>query len=305
MRVIGILTSGSERARGARTLLGFAAILLIGLADSLTGRNLSLSLFYLFPIAFISWTSRGFWGTFAAVVGTGIWVGAVLATGPGYSHWLLLSWNAAMRLGIFLAVSFLIFELRKTLDHVQALSRIDSLTGAANSRQFQQVLRAEIDRSQRYKRPFTLAFVDLDNFKAVNDTQGHCVGDSVLQSVVGVLRADLRKTDTIARIGGDEFALLLPECALVQAPVVIERARGKLMEAMKSNSWPVTFSIGVVSCQDRHRSPEELIGIADRFMYAAKSNGKNGVRYAGDCTDEAAPPPPPNLGASDPAPEHP
>lgn len=112
------------------------------------------------------------------------WLAADAGAGHSYPHVLVMCWNALTRFGVFLLVSLLISELRGALDHLRELSRTDSLTGAVNFRHFQELVRTEIDRSERYKRTFTLAYIDADNFKAVNDIYGHSVGDRLLRSVV-------------------------------------------------------------------------------------------------------------------------
>ena len=94
---------------------------------------------------------------------------------------------------------------------MRASSRSDPLTGVANSRVFLELLKREIARARRYKRPLTLAYLDLDNFKSVNDILGHAMGDKVLQTVVSTVNANIRVTDVVGRLGGDEFVLLLPE----------------------------------------------------------------------------------------------
>ncbi|MFA4915140.1 MAG: GGDEF domain-containing protein [Syntrophales bacterium] len=111
----------------------------------------------------------------------------------------------------------------------------------------------EIERSQRHKHPFTVTYFDLDNFKTVNDRFGHSMGDNVLCTVVRYAKTHLRKMDIVARLGGDEFAFLLPETDQVQARVAISKIQISLLDEMYRNDWPVTFSIGVLTCIKRHK----------------------------------------------------
>jgi diguanylate cyclase (GGDEF)-like protein len=141
-------------------------------------------------------------------------------------------------------------------------------------------LSAELDRSRRYKRPFTLAYIDLDNFKIVNDSLGHGAGDEVLQTVVAVMREQIRRTDVVARLGGDEFALLLPETDLDAAHIAIEKIRSSLLLKMSERHWPVTASIGSLTCRDAQLSVDQLIKQADDLMYVAKSIGKNTASFS-------------------------
>lgn len=165
------------------------------------------------------------------------------------------------------------------MESERELARTDFLTGAFNSRSFHDVAQMEIDRSARYSHPFTIAFVDVDNFKTINDTYGHAMGDIVLRKIVTNIQQNLRKTDIIARVGGDEFAILLPETDMDTAPTVISNVQRKLLDEMRKNELPVTFSIGVLSLTASQLSVDEMLGIADQMMYAVKNGGKNNVYY--------------------------
>jgi diguanylate cyclase (GGDEF)-like protein len=170
--------------------------------------------------------------------------------------------------------------LKKAVEREQALAQTDYLTGAANARAFEYLLQQEINRLDRYQRPFAIAYIDLDDFKLVNDQLGHDAGDAVLRTVVQTGVAGLRKTDSVARLGGDEFALLLTETGPELAQLIVSGIHRELLAAMRRNNWPVTFSIGVVTCTGTPRSPHELLKLADDQMYAVKNSGKNGVRFS-------------------------
>ena len=166
------------------------------------------------------------------------------------------------------------------LEHEKELARTDYLTGAINSRLFFDLLQTEINRYQRYKNPFTIAYIDLDNFKTVNDEFGHATGDQVLSFVVNQTRKHLRKTDVVARLGGDEFALFLPETKQESAQVVISKLQHDILAGMKQNNWPVTLSIGVLTCIDTPSEAEKVIRMVDDLMYSVKRGSKNGIKYA-------------------------
>ena len=171
-------------------------------------------------------------------------------------------------------------ELRLSLNHEKQLARIDSLTGVANRRAFYELLQRERSRAQRHARVLTIAYIDLDNFKGVNDQFGHHAGDSVLISVATVMARNLRLADFIARLGGDEFAIVLADTSVEGARHVIDKIHSLLSQAMKENGLPITFSIGVVSFTDALGSVEEMIQKADELMYFVKSHGKSNVKYA-------------------------
>jgi len=139
------------------------------------------------------------------------WLIADFTSGHIYSHSAIPYWNMSVRLGTFLIITFLLSTLKSALEHEKELARTDSLTGIANRRYFIELANMEINRACRYKHPFTIVHIDLDNLKAVNDRFGHSTGDTVLRLVVNTIQNNIRATDIVARLGGDEFVILLPE----------------------------------------------------------------------------------------------
>lgn len=182
-----------------------------------------------------------------------------------------------MRLVYFAIVSLLVSRLRGVLNREAMLAHTDALTGLANNRAFYELIDEEILRSKRYGRPFTVAYIDLDNFKTVNDTQGHTVGDHLLQIVADTLRSNRRQTDILARLGGDEFAALFPETGYEMATKVIAKLNSRLREAMRDNGWAVTFSIGALTCEKLVDDTQDIVKAADKLMYTVKKSGKNNV----------------------------
>src|SRR5205085_680354 len=135
----------------------------------------------------------------------------------------------------------------------------------------------ERSRTVRYGRPLTLTYLDLDAFKQVNDTLGHAVGDELLKTVANTLRSSVRASDIVARVGGDEFALLLPESGVGTAEVVLRKLQSRLLHAMQEKQWPVTFSMGAITFLQIPHSCDDMLHSADQLMYEVKSHGKNGV----------------------------
>ena len=144
--------------------------------------------------------------------------------------------------------------------------------------------RRKLTVPQRYKNPFTIAYIDLDNFKTLNDDFGHNIGDQVLRFVVNQIIKYSRKTDVIARLGGDEFALLLPEIDQKSAQVVLSKLQCDILAGMQQNNWQVTLSIGVLTCIDAPYVAEDVVKMADDLMYSVKRVSKNGIKYA-TCTN--------------------
>lgn len=171
-----------------------------------------------------------------------------------------------------------------TLRRVEALSVTDDLTQLYNSRYLNQVLRREVKRASRSGRPLSLLFIDLDGFKGVNDTHGHLAGSASLVEAADVIRRSARETDVIARFGGDEFALILPDTGSEGAAAVGDRVRERIAEhaflAHKGLDIHLTVSVGVATLPDVAASAEELIRAADVAMYRVKESGKNNVFIA-------------------------
>ena len=251
----------------------------VGVADFLTGSELVFSLFYLIPIVLATWFSGRNLGL--ALSGTSAITSftADALAGPFYSQPGILYWNAAVRLSFFVVVTLLLPAL-KALQHEKQVARLDDLTGAANRRHFYEVAQTELDRSQRYEHPFTIVYIDIDSLKSVNDQWGHRIGDQLLCAVVHRAKRHLRKTDFLARLGGDEFIVLLPETDQEAAQITVSKIQFALLDEMRRHNWPVTFSIGALTCLDAHLTTDELIKKADDLMYSVKKNGKNAIAYA-------------------------
>ena len=170
------------------------------------------------------------------------------------------------------------------LKRAEALSVTDDLTHLYNSRYLNTVLRRETKRASRSGRPLSLLFIDLDGFKTVNDTHGHLFGSRALVEAAAVIRNSARETDVVARFGGDEFALVLPDTGGEGAFAVGERIRERLaaysfLSADRLNVR-LTASVGVATLPDVAASSEELMQAADKAMYAVKESGKNGIQAA-------------------------
>ena len=170
------------------------------------------------------------------------------------------------------------------LKRAEALSVTDDLTHLYNSRYLNLVLRRETKRASRSGRPLSLLFIDLDGFKAVNDTHGHQFGSRALVEAAAVIRQSARETDVVSRFGGDEFALVLPDTGGEGAYAVGERIRERLAEHRflvgDGLDIHLTASVGVATLPDVAASAEELVQAADKAMYQVKDSGKNGIQAA-------------------------
>ena len=169
-----------------------------------------------------------------------------------------------------------LIQLRRTQAALELLATHDPLTGALNARTFTERLGQELDRNRRYNRPIALLYLDLDDFKVVNDRHGHPTGDAVLQLVADAMRTTVRQSDIVGRLGGDEFAVLMPETEGPVAHAAATRLAANLRDVFRGTP-AVTVSIGVVSALGVVTSPDALLSRADQAMYEAKRAGKDRV----------------------------
>lgn len=261
-------------------LTGILVIGIIGILDYVTGSEFAFSLFYVIPIAYITWLTDKKIGLIACVISALVWLSADISTGNHYTHHFAIIWNTLIRLLFFVIISLLLSSLLDVLKREQELAHTDPLTGAMNSRRFYALAQMEVDRCRRYQHPFSLAYLDVDNFKNINDQFGHIKGDEVLCAIAQTAAKHLRETDTFARVGGDEFTILLPETGSGGARIVLEKLQGELSEQLAQNGYLITFSLGVLSCTVAPASVSDLIQMADRLMYSVKNHGKNSILFA-------------------------
>jgi diguanylate cyclase (GGDEF)-like protein len=170
----------------------------------------------------------------------------------------------------------------RLFNQMSTLAVTDTLTGLANRRGFFEVAEKEVERARRYGRSLCLVMFDIDDFKKVNDTHGHLIGDQVLRVLGTTARRTIRSTDTLCRFGGDEFLILMPESALDQALATAERLRQRISSEMvvvtAAGQLVLTISLGVVSLErETEETVEKLVERADAVMYRAKTSGKNRV----------------------------
>ncbi len=267
-----------QQSRVVIVIVGLLLIAITGLIDYAAGPELTFALFYVLIVAGVAWFTDPVTGLAASAIATIVWS---FAEGPGLelSHWGAWLWNAGVRFGFFALVLYLLNALQTLVRRIETQALHDPLTGLENRRGFMQAAAHEVNRSKRYGHFFSIAYIDIDDFARVNDQHGYKGGDEVLRQVAESLRRNLRVTDMVARLDGDEFALLLPLTDTRQAPFVIDKVSAHLRSVQEVQGWPVSFSIGVVSFARAPLSVDEALTLADDAMYAAKKNGKGGVCY--------------------------
>ena len=200
----------------------------------------------------------------------------------GYFSWA----SEVSRIVLLLGATILSMTIVRRSEELRVLSTHDTLTGLYNRAYFTERLREELIRAERYQHPVTVAIIDLDLFKAVNDQWGHHAGDVVLRSVADILRVGVRRTDSVARYGGEEFAFMFPEADVAEAAQLLERLR----ERIRSNEVHIlgntqtvttTFSGGVASTVHDGATLEQVMAQADARLLAAKAAGRDRIVTSG------------------------
>jgi diguanylate cyclase (GGDEF)-like protein len=250
------------------------------------GFDFVTTLLYVLPIGLAAWAAgrNAGWGVafFAALVESiSTWAAA-----RGRLHAGHLAVATLLELLVFLGAAHVMSQLRRYLDHERQVSRTDPVVGIGNARFFREMAGRELARAQRTRNPISLAYLDVDDFKLVNDQRGHQAGDALLAAVAATLRDALRGSDCAARVGGDEFAVLLPDTDAEAARQAVERLRARLSLELSRAGFPQTLSVGLVTFVTPPASLDALVSAADEAMYQAKRVQK------GDLQQQVLTPPP-------------
>lgn len=257
------------------TVIGLVCCLLLGIVDLVVPAGLELPFLYILPIAFTTWFAGKRMGILVSVICTLFLSHNYLSYSTTVEALDILS-----ALGIFIIFVLMLVRIRDLLEMESTLSRTDPLTGVMNQRAFSELVGYEIMRLQRENSPYSLVYLDIDNFKVVNDRFGHAKGDELLKAVASCLTDNLRKTDIVSRMGGDEFTIFYPATGQEPAKVITEKIKEKLDALSKANDWPTTISMGVVTCTSGKCELDGIVTVADKLMYEVKNTGKNDVLYA-------------------------
>lgn len=270
-----VLGSQSRAAIWIEALLLTAVVVMIDIG---TGADLNFSIFYLVPVIFATWfLSRGA-GLAVAFAGVVSWIALDLADFADLPAFVPL-WNGTVRLAMFALVVELVHLMRASKAREAALARTDSLTGVANGRAFSDRAATELATMKRTGGPITLAYVDLDHFKDVNDAVGHTEGDRLLLAVANAIRNRMREADMVARLGGDEFGILLPNTGPEAAVRVLAAAEKAIRHAV-DGPWGAGCTIGAVTFVEPPESVDFMVRAADELMYSGKRCGRARVEHA-------------------------
>ena len=262
--------------RYSRPLALTGAIALTGLiylANAMTPPEIKLGLLYLVPVLLVTWFEGIAWGAAFAVATALLRMIIEIEQVPTDRPAIALL-NQLTFLAVAGITIFAFGRIRLTQAQLRELALHDPLTRVLNTRAFMERLGAELKRARRYGRPLSVLYLDLDDFKRVNDSHGHETGDAVLKLVAEAIRRAVRQPDVVARLGGDEFGVLMPETDGDLADAAAARLAAELRQAFHGTPT-VTASIGVVSCAQTEVDATEVLRRADQAMYEAKGKGKD------------------------------
>jgi len=267
----------SPALRRALRLAAYVVLmLLVYWANVFTPSTARLAILYVVPVLLVTWTDGVVWGIVFGVASIGLREMVAWDQMPPETP---LGWRIANGAAYVAVVALAMAGLENLRRSQALLARLviqDQLTNVLNARAFAERLTQELDRNRRYPRPLALMYMDLDNFKVINDTHGHQTGDAVLRLVADAMRSSVRQADVVGRLGGDEFAVLMPETDAQLADAAAKRLVASLRNVFQGTP-NVTASIGVVSCTATDASTDDLLRRADQAMYDAKKMGKDRV----------------------------
>ena len=269
--------TASPSVRRALRLVGYVLLtLLVYWANALTPPAARLGILYIVPVLLVTWTDGLRWGIVFGIASIALRETVAWDQMPADTP---LGWriaNGASYVAVVAVAMAGLQTLRRSQAQLAQLVIQDQLTNVLNARAFSERLGQELDRNRRYPRPLALLYMDLDNFKVINDTHGHQTGDAVLRLVADAMRSSVRHADVVGRLGGDEFAVLMPETDAPLADAAAKRLVAGLRNVFKGTP-NVTASIGVVSCTATDASTDDQLRRADQAMYDAKKMGKDRV----------------------------
>lgn len=267
---------------GKRAIFTLALLLvaLCGYLDYLTRFEIAASFFYLIPITIAVWYIDQKAGGVIIVIYAILWLASNWQGGETCSSEAIHCFNALIRLVLFSGFSSLLNELKLALSHEHSLSRTDHLTGIHNNREFFDQAALELERARRLEYPLSIAYIDVDNFKQINDRLGHSEGDKLLKLLAQTTTDVIRKVDIFARIGGDEFVILFPNTDQEGALSAARKMESAIADRMKALPLPLTLSIGLVTFTSAPFTVDKLLQAADQLMYQSKRQGKSRITSA-------------------------
>ena len=268
-----------EHQRAYFFFLSLALVLFLIYLDVLSGLEVHLTALLLLPVYLAAWHVGYRAGLFISFLSALSLLIDPFMERKIHPHLWEVLWNIAVLFIFFGVVTYLLDRLRRELIHTARMARQDPLTELLNGRAFFEAAEQVRTAAIQDGRPFALCFLDLDEFKKVNDDLGHMTGDELLRIVAGAIRGNIREGDLAVRMGGDEFGVLFPGAGPEEVVGLVERVRDSIRKEMRLRGWGVTPSMGVATFYEVPGTVKDMVHHADQLMYQAKAAGKDCVRH--------------------------
>ena len=250
-------------------------LVIAAFADAFLGNSTSLVV-YLVSVACVSWLFGRCAGMCASLTALAVWVTVnhKLLADSGYA---LLSLNLAVKSALLFSTCHLVLFAKSRMGKKSDELYTDVLTNMYTMKAFREIAEREIHRCSRYSHPFSIAYLDADNFNVLNTTIGHAAGDNLLVCMADTLRSNIRKSDILACMGGDNFVLLLPETGFEHAREALIKIKSKLDDTIAERGYSITFSIGMMTYATPPASIDHVFAACEAVMFRVKASGKNAI----------------------------
>jgi len=275
-KVSGLL---ERRSRLALATIACVTLVLLGVLDYTTGVEIHFLLLYLVPIFIGSWFISKEAGIGLAIFASIIWFVVVSLSGRSYSSVWIPYWNLLMRMAVFTVFAITQAQLRAKLVELSHLASRDFLTGLPNGHAFYQLTAKEMDRAFGVE-PMTLVCIDITGFKWINHRFGYSAGDHMICAIAHTIREHVPRPDLVGRLGGTNFAVLLPNVASDVANLILQRVQSALDAERRKYAHPITFFISAIACTKAPRTVAELLQEADAQMTRIKNGRKDSLQIA-------------------------
>jgi diguanylate cyclase (GGDEF)-like protein len=260
-------------------LAGIVAVVIIRYVDFILGEKTTFIAVYLVPIVFVTWYANGVYGAVLSLFSGFAWFSSYFLKDFPFQNLAVSLVDIGLKMAVLSGSIVLITRLKRALRRERELSRSDNLTGSFNRRVFFETLETEIARAGRYANPIAVLYLDVDDFKDINDGRGHAAGDRVLIEIVRTIESNVRVTDFCGRLGGDEFGVVFIQADNAAARNAAEKIFASLRENPILGGRGVTVSMGVAAFPRTGYTASAMIQLADDLMYSVKKGGKNAIRY--------------------------
>jgi diguanylate cyclase (GGDEF)-like protein len=257
-------------------IIAIASFVVLGLLRRTTDAEYAFASVAIVPVFLVAWTGGRVQGFVASALAVLMWVCSEVLSEHDFAETWVPYLNGFSRLATYCLVVHLTVRTRELLAKQVEMATHDPLTNLLNRRAFLEIGSAESNRARRYGHPLTVVFLDLDNFKNLNDTRGHEIGDAALVAVATAMNDSLRRTDTAARLGGDEFAVILPEIDQYAVREACEKLSSTIHHALDA-FLPVRVSVGVAWFAHPPQDFSKMLAVADALMYRVKGEGQHGI----------------------------